>query len=374
MPETTNTIICPKCKEPISVEEALAHRLREQIVQEERVKAEKSAEEAASIQLITLKEELQLKNQKLEETEKAELDLRHKANLLEEEKRTFELDKQRAIDSALEEVRQKAVSEETEKFRLKEREYQKQLDDMKSALDVAQSKAASSQQLQGEVQELDLEEQLRDTFLNDMIEPVGKGVKGADIKQIVKTARGNVCGIILWESKRTKDWGGDWIDKIKTDMLASGANICVIVSRILPKDSTSDLFIKDKVVICKPSLTLTVAQMLRDKLIEVARERYVAENRGEKADILYNFVTSHEFRNQIEVIAEIYNNTHMQISRERVAYEKLWKIRENDAQKLIKATASIVGTIQGTVGSTIPIKGLELLELENGDSSNGQTV
>lgn len=356
----SSTIICPKCKSEIPVEEAFSHQFREKI--------ESQARQNFDTERKLLREELENKNKKLEESRQIELDLRKQKTDLEEEKRSFEVDKQRQIDAEREKIRNQTLNEASENFRLKEKEYQKKIADTNTALEEAQRKASQgSQQTQGEVMELDLEESLRKQFIHDDILPVGKGVHGADIQQTVKTPIGNICGIILWESKRTKAWNDEWLVKLKDDLRATKANIPIIVSAVLPKEITGGLGLIDGVWVCTYQLFLSLAELIRQKLIGVAREKFVSKDRGNKADALYQFVTSHEFIQQVEAILEVYQELQEQTAKERNYYERLWKARENQAGRLFRSTANIVGSIQGQIGTAMPqIKGMDLPELESG--------
>lgn len=355
------TIVCPKCKAEIPVEEALSHAFREKI--------EHQAKESFDAEKRLFQEELEKKEKKLEESRGIEIELRKQKLELEEEKKSFEVEKQRQLDEERGKIRLKVEMEMQQASRLKDKEKDKVIDDLKRALDDAQRKASQgSQQLQGEVQELDLEEALKQHFLFDTIEPVGKGVRGADIRQVVKTQLGNTCGIILWESKRTKAWANDWVTKLKDDLRSEKANIPVIVSSVLPEAAGSGIGLVEGVWVTNYSLYLVLAELLRGKLVEVAREKYVSQNKTGKADILYNYITSHEFSQQVEAIVEVYQDMQSQIAKERAAFEKLWKTREAQVHRLVGSTANIMGSLRGSVGSTLhSIKGLELLpELEDG--------
>lgn len=280
----------------------------------------------------------------------------------------MELISQRKIDEQKKIIEDKVIKSENEKYRLKELENQKVINDLKRSLEDAQRKAQQgSQQLQGEVLELDLEETLRTTFPSDMVEPVSKGIKGADIRQIVKSPKGYSCGIILWETKRTKAWTDSWIVKLKDDLRAEHANIPVIVSNVLPKGMESGLGLKDGVWACNYSLIMPLITLLRKSLLEVGYQKAISTHKERKADYLYEFITSHEFIQQIEVLAETYKQMQQQIVSERQAYERIWKLREAQIGRIFKATANIVGSIQGKVGQeSLPIKGMDILELGAG--------
>lgn len=355
------TIICPKCQAEIPVEAALSHAFREKI----ELEARKNFTEEKRL----LQEELNEKEKKLAEARTAELRLRKQKLDLEEEKRNFELEKTRQLDAEREKIRLKVELEMLESQRLRDKEKDKVIDDLKKSLDDAQRKAnQGSQQLQGEVQELDLEESLKGHFVFDSIEPVGKGVRGADIRQIVKTQLGNDCGTILWESKRTKAWSDEWLVKLKDDLRGEKANIPVIISAVMPEGARSGIGLVDGVWVVNYSLYLVLAELLRQKLIDVAREKYVSQNKSTKAEVLYNYIVGHEFIQQVEAIAEVYQDMQSQIAKERAAFEKIWKTREAQAGRIMTGTAAIVGSIRGSVGSTMPaIKGLDLLGLEGGE-------
>lgn len=260
-------------------------------------------------------------------------------------------------------IREEVQKTAEEKQRLNLAAKEKTITDLQKALDDAQRKAAQgSQQLQGEILELDLEEALAQNFRDDDIEPVAKGVNGADISHTVKSQSGIACGVILWEIKRTKNWTDGWIPKLKTDLRSAKANVPVIISEVLPKQLDSDMGYVDGVWIVKPKLAIILATLLRKSLLDVGRQKAIAANQGDSATALYNFVTSHEFSQQIENMVETYQEMTQQVMKERVAYERLWSQREKQAQKLLLSTANIVGSMQGHIGiASMPkIKGLEL--------------
>ena len=283
-----------------------------------------------------------------------------------EERRAREnaqLDAEKRIAEEEGKIRADASKEADERQRLNLAAKEKTIADLQKALDDAQRKAAQgSQQLQGEILELDFEETLGSAFRDDEIEPIAKGVNGADIAQHVKSSSGISCGVILWEIKRTKNWTDSWTAKLKTDLRSAKANVPVIISEALPKNFEGEIGQVDGVWICKPKLAIVLAGLLRKPLLETARERMLAQNRGDKAGALYNFVTSHEFTQQVESMIETYQEMRLQVIKERTAYEKLWSKREKQAEKLLLSTATIVGSIQGYIGeSSMPkIKGLEL--------------
>ena len=277
----------------------------------------------------------------------------------------LEAKKQLAEEEA--KIREEVQKTESEKQRLNLATKEKTITDLQKALEDAQRKAAQgSQQLQGEILELDLEEALAHHFRDDEINPIAKGVNGADISHTVKSQSGIACGVILWEIKRTKNWTDGWIPKLKADLRSAKANIPVIISEILPKQLDQDMGQVDGVWIVKPKLAIVLGTLLRKSLLDAGRQKALAANQGDKASALYGFVTSHEFSQQVESMIETYQEMTIQVTKERVAYEKLWAQREKQAQKLLMGTANIIGSMQGHIGaSSMPkIKGLELGEGE----------
>ncbi len=353
------TLRCPSCGELISIEKALSHEIKDTISRDAKEKAKK---ELAG-ELTYLKEQNEKKEEELEKAQENELELRKERNLLTEERKNFELVKQRQIDEEREKIRQQTTKEilEKEHFRMAEKE--KKILDLQKALEDAQQKITQgSQQTQGEVQELDLEKELREAFPTDEIEEIKKGERGADIRQTVRTAKGNLCGVILWESKRTKVWKDEFIDKLKEDLRTAKANIPIIVTTAMPKESKNEIYGKDGVWICTYPFIMVLAELVRQRLIEVAREKFIIRNQGTKAEELYSYIMGHEFRQQVEAIVETYISMKEELGRERRAFETIWKNREEQIEKMIKSTARIVGSISGKAGSEFPqLKGLDLL-------------
>ncbi len=386
-----NTVVCPSCGKDVEISQALRHQIEDQVLKaaelkhkEELVSVRKEVEEKA---LLKAKEDLalQLKDSETEALEAKERNKNLQERLLELSKEMRQLqqkDESREIEmqkklleerSKLQEEISKSVQEKSELAIL---ELKKQLDDTKKALEDAQRKASqSSQQLQGEIMELNLEETLREEFPDDEVLPVGKGITGADIRFIVKSKMGTVCGEILIESKRTKAWSDEWIGKLKADIRAEKANTGVIITASLPKGFPNDFGYHDGIYVTGYGCFLPFLQLLRQKLYEVAYQKHITQQSGEKADILYDYVTSHEFRQQIESLAEVYNEQLEQITKERAAFERIWKMRESQAKRILLSTTSMVGSMQGIVGGSLgQIKGLDTLELDAGEDKEQKSL
>ncbi len=306
-------------------------------------------------------------DEKLKTARQKELEFMQKENALKQREEELELSVQRKLQEQRNELSEQIRKQETERFNLKDTEYQlkqkeleKQLDDQKKLVDEMKRKAEQgSMQLQGEAQELILEELLRDYFPFDVISEVGKGVRGADCVQTVRNTFGQECGRIIYESKRTKDFGGDWIDKLKKDMRAIGVDVAVIVSQCYPKGM--DCFgEKDGVWICSFDEVKAVAYVLRDGIIKLANLAKAQDNKGDKMHLLYDYLVSNEFGEQWKAIQEGYISMRQSITVERTAMEKMWKAREKQLDKVLLNATHIKGSIVG-------IAGADLIRLELGD-------
>jgi hypothetical protein len=296
---------------------------------EEKLKASRQKE------LEFLRKEQELKNKEAEMELSVQRQLQEERGKLSEELRLLE--------------EQKGAARETE-YQLRMKELEKQLDDQKKLAEEMRRKAEQgSMQLQGEVQELALEELLRASFPFDEISEVGKGVRGADCIQIIRNNFGQECGKIIYESKRTRDFSQDWIEKLKADMRSQGANIAVIVTQAMPKDM--DRFgEKNGVWICSFSEVKALSYVLRDSIIRIFNASKSQENRGDKMHLLYDYLTSSEFGEQWKAIREGFLAMKQSIQRERDTMEKLWKSREKQLEKVLLNAAHVRGSIEGIAG------------------------
>jgi len=298
------------------------------------------------------------KEEKLKEARKKELEFLQKEQALKTKEEELELSLQRQLIEEREKLKEQLSKEEAEKISIKEQEYQlrmkemeKQIEDQKKLVEEMRRKSEQgSMQLQGEVQELMLESLLQTTFPFDKIEEVGKGVRGADCIQTVRNQFGNEAGKIIYESKRTKDFANDWIEKLKTDMRNLGADVAIIVTQTLPKDM--DRFgEKDGVYICTFNEVRSVALLLRNALLKIADAKKSQENKGDKMVMLYDYLIGSEFSEQWKAIREGFMTMKLSIQKERDAMEKLWKAREKQLEKVLLNAAHIKGSIEGIAGA-----------------------
>ena len=269
-----------------------------------------------------------------------------------------------------EEIADEVRKKEQEKTELKLKEYEKKLEDQKKLVEEMQRKAEQgSMQMQGEVQELALEEILKSEFPFDSIEPVEKGIKGADVIQVVKNEFQQICGRIIYESKRTKSFSEGWIEKLKKDQRSIGAEISVIVSESLPKDMVK-FGRKDGVWICTFPESKHVAFVLREMLLREYMVRSSVSNVGGKMESLYDYLTSEDFRQKVEAIVEGFSSLKNQIDNEKRAMQRIWKEREKQLEKVIENTIGMYGSIRGIAGSAIG--SVPALELASGEMDEDQ--
>jgi hypothetical protein len=316
-----------------SISNDFEHKLR--LLQDAQKDSEEKLRTSRQRELEFLKKEQELQNKE------AELELSVQ-RLLQEER--IKLSKEiRELEE------QKGASRETE-YQLRMKELEKQLDDQKKLAEEMKRKAEQgSMQLQGEVQELALEELLRSNFPFDEISEVGKGVRGADCIQLVRNNFGQECGKIIFESKRTRDFSQDWIEKLKADMRSQGAAVAVLVTAAMPKDMPC-FGERNGVWICSFSEVKALVYVLRDGIIRIFNAARSQENKGDKMHLLYDYLTSTEFSEQWKAIREGFLSMKQSIQKERDTMERLWKAREKQLEKVLLNAAHVRGSIEGIAG------------------------
>jgi len=321
----------------------------------ERVKAEavKTARDAAALEIRDLKDQAADKDRRLADAAEAELELRKQKRELEEKSKTLELEVARKVDAERAVIQEETAKQLHEEFRLKDAEKDKKLQDALRVNDELRRKLQQgSQQTQGEVLELELEQLIAASFPADQIEPVPKGINGADIVQRVMTKTGHSCGTIVWESKRTKSWSDGWLQKLKDDQRQIKADVAVLVSEVLPKDCKN--FAKyDGVWISTPQCAISLAVALRAQLIDVAMVKLAAVGKNEKMEILYQYISGPEFKQRVEAIVEAFVAMQEDVQEERRIAERRWARREKLIQKVISNTSGMYGDFQGLIGSSL---------------------
>ncbi|MGN8410362.1 DUF2130 domain-containing protein [Helicobacter pylori] len=419
----TRLFICPKCQEPINVnealykqieqenqnkflaqqkafekevnekraqyqsyfknleqkEEALKERAKEQqaqfddavkqasalALQDEKAKIIEEARKNAFLEqqkgLELLQKELDEKSKQVQELHQKEAEIERLKRENNEAESRLKAENEKKLNEKLDLEREKIEKALHEKNELKFKQQEEQLEMLRNELKNAQRKAElSSQQLQGEVQELAIEEFLRQKFPLDCIEEIKKGQRGGDCIQVVHTREFQNCGKIYYESKRTKEFQKAWVEKLKSDMREIGADVGVIVSEALPKEmERMGLF--EGVWVCSFEEFKGLSAVLREGVIQVGLAKKSQENKGDKMDLLYHYLTSSEFSMQVNAIIEGFEQLRADLESEKRAMARIWKSREKQIDKVFEGTINMYGSIKGIAGNAIgQVKALEL--------------
>ena len=367
MREKEKQLVEDKRKLEDQVADQVAEQLkaeRARVIAEESRKAKlASADELENKarELTELQEVLKSRNEKLAEAQKAQAELIKKQRELDDARRELELTVEKRVQDGLTEVRTfaKKEAEDEQKLKVMEKEQtiaamQKQIEDLKRRAE------QGSQQLQGEVQELELENLLRMKFPFDAIEPVPKGEYGGDVLHRVVGTGGQSGGTILWEFKRTKNWSDAWLVKLRGDQRTAKAEIAVIVSQVLPK-GVETFEMVEGVWVTHPRAALPVAMILRQSLLELALARQATEGQQTKTEMVYQYLTGPRFRQRVEAIVEAFSTMQEDLDKERKAIMKQWAKREEQIERVMGATVGMYGDLQGIAGKSLQeIEGLEL--------------
>jgi hypothetical protein len=310
---------------------------------------------------LAIEQLLKERDVKLAESQKKELELLRQQRALEDAKRELELSVERRLQEESDKLREHARKESDEQNRLKIAEKEKTITDLQSRLQEAVRKAEQgSQQLQGEVHELELEALLRAKFPRDTIEPVAKGQHGGDVLQRVMGPNGQVCGSILWECKRTKNWSDGWLTKLRDDHRVAKADVAVLVSHTMPKDV--DTFTQlEGVWVSSTACAIPVAMALRHSLIELSMARQAAAGQQSKIELVYDYLTGPRFRHRVEAIVEAFTTMQDDLEKERRAITRQWEKRAAQIDRVMHATVGMYGDLQGIAGKNLQeIAGMDL--------------
>ena len=321
-------------------------------------------------EIADLHDVLKQREGKLAEAQKAQAELIRKQRELDDARRELELTVEKRVQQGLETTRAQARKDAEEKLNLKVAEREQTIASMQRTIEELQRRAEQgSQQLQGEVQELELEALLKAKFPVDVIQPVPKGEHGGDVVQQVRGATGQACGTILWESKRTKNWSDGWLAKLRADQRIAKAEFSVLVSQVLPKDVDTLDFV-DSVWVAHPRAVLPVAIALRHSLIEVAAARQANQGQQGKMEMVYQYLTGSTFRQRVQAIVEAFSSMQEDLDRERKVIGKQWAKREQQIEQVMQSTVGMYGDLQGIAGKSLQeIEGLEMKALGEVDET-----
>ena len=324
--------------------------------------------------LAELQELLSSRDKKLAEAQNAQAELLRKQRQLDESMREMDLTIEKRIQESLSSVREQAKREAEDDLKLRVAEKEQTIASMQKQIEDLRRKAEQgSQQLQGEVQELELERTLRTKFPGDVFEPVPKGEHGGDALHRVCGPSQRVCGTILWESKRTKNWSDGWLAKLREDQRVAKAELAVIVSHTLPEDVDTFDFIEG-VWVTSPRNVVPVAIALRHTLIELSIAHHASEGQQTKMEMVYRYLTGAQFRHRVQAIVEAFSSMQEDLTKERKALTKQWAKREEQIARVMVATVGMYGDLQGIAGKSLQeIEGLEL-EVLSGPDDNTEEV
>lgn len=410
--DNSNQIKCPNCGTDIDVQDILSHQLEEEIKQkyqtqiaeekkkyegeqeklkqekidfekakkkenvlfqerlESQLKEEKKAielklksklKEEQSEQFEALQKELNEKSEQVKELNRSKAEIEKLKREKGELKEAAEAEAQKKLNETLTTEKEKIRKSEEEKNELRFKEMQKQLEDQKKLTEEMKRKQEQgSMQMQGEVQELAIEEWLAAQFPLDTIEEIKKGARGGDCLQFVNTRSAQNCGTIYYESKRTKDFQPSWIEKFKADIRGKGANIGVLVTEVMPSDMDR-MGLKDGIWICNYEEFKGLCAVLRESIVQLSTAISSQENKGDKMEMLYTFLTGNTFRMQVEAIVEGFTQMKSDLESEKRSMQRIWKQRDKQIEKVITNTIDMYGSIKGIAGNAIqPVKALEL--------------
>ena len=413
----SHSILCPNCNFQIEVSEALTTQVREQMRKEfdaesrrhdhevaekdhelrqreralelsrqslgeeleRRVAAEREqlsqdaqtkAKAAIELEMRDLLAQLSETKKKLGETQKEELQLRRQRQELEDQKVELELTLNRRLDEERKRIREVARQEVVEENRLRQADEEKLIGDLRAQIDDLKRRSEQgTPQARGEVAELMLEELLRDSFAHDAIQPVPVSYHGGDVLHLVHDPNARPCGTILWESKRTRNWNEGWLPKLRDDQRAAKAHVAVLVTTEMPKGITTFGYI-DGVWVTSRGCLLGLAVALRFGMIEAARSKRVAEGDQTKAELLHRYLSSSEFRQRIEGIAEALVAMKEDLDSEKRSHQRIWAKREKQLDRAMLNTSGLYGDLGGIMGPSIPqIDCFELAAIASGEES-----
>ncbi len=417
-----NQIACPNCGTQIDVNDLLAHQLEEQIQRkyqnelnetrnefakkqedllrekeefeekkrrenelfqerfEQKLKEErKNLEEKLKTKLIQeqgeqfadLQKELNEKSEQIKELNRTKAEIEKLKREKDELKEAVEAESQRKLNAQLQEEKEKIRKAEEERNELRVRELLKQLEDQKKLTEEMKRKQEQgSMQLQGEVQELAIEEWLMANFPMDTIEEIRKGARGGDCLQTVHTRVQQNCGTIYYESKRAKDFSPSWIEKFKADIRDKGADIGVLVTEVMPSDMQR-MGLREGIWICTYEEFKGLCSVLRETIIQISSTLVAQENKGDKMHLLYDFLTSSTFRMQVEAIVEGFTQMKADLESEKRSMQRIWKQREKQIEKVIVNTIDMYGSVKGIAGNAVQeVRALELPDVPDPDDED----
>jgi hypothetical protein len=328
------------------------------------VDAKAKAQQEFESEKQALAEELLEKNNKINEFRAQEIELRKQKRAMDEQQANMEIELQRKLEDERTKMIDQISASEAARFSMIEAEYKKKIEDAQKANeDLRRKLDQGSQQLQGEVLELELEHVLSTSFLHDQIDEVKKGQRGADVLHTVRTIQGIECGKIIWEAKRAENWTDKWLHKLKDDQQEAKADIAVLVTTVMPKGVDEVIVRIGDVWVVSPQVIKPVAEMLRVVLLEANKLKMVNTGRNEKMELLYNYLSSAQFSQKIRTMLEAFESMRTDLEAEKRAMQKIWSRRQTQIERVTNSMTTVVGELQGIAHEALPqLDNLETLE------------
>lgn len=342
----------------VAEEETKKLMIKVQIEAKVKAQAEFESEKKA------LSDELLEKDGKLNEFRTQELEIRKQMRLVDERQANMEIELQRKLEDERSKMIDQIGASEAARFSFKEAEYKKKIEDaLKANEDLTRKLNQGSQQLQGEVLELELESILASSFLHDKIDEVKKGQRGADVLQTVMTQQGQACGKIIWEAKRAENWSDKWLYKLKDDQQEAQADIAVLVTTVMPKGVDELIVRLGDIWVVSPHVIKPVAEMIRVVLLEANKLKMVNTGRNEKMELLYNYLSSAQFSQKVRTMLEAFEAMRSDLEAEKRSMQKIWAKRQTQIERVTISMTTVVGELQGIAHEALPqLENIEMLE------------
>lgn len=388
MPPKQLSITCIHCLKSFELTDALTDQIRgtmqheleanfqkqlqdekehfERMRQEDKVKAwamaQEKAKEKLAVEMKDLQEQALEKDKKLAEAQQHELELRKQTRELEEKTKTMHLDMERKMDEERKLMADKIHKDAEEQQKRKDMEYEQKMEQMRKTIeDLRRKSEQGSMQLQGDAQEANLKAMLEVNFPMDTVTDVPTGIRGGDLIQTVRSEFGQEAGIMLWESKNTKNWNAEWLKKLKGDQLLVKADICIIATTVLP-EGIKNFGLVDGVWVVDYACVMAFAASTRFHLAEMSRMQRSVVGRDEKMEQLYSYLSGSQFKSRVENIVSAFRSMKDDLESEKRAFMRLWSKREKEIERVITNTTGMYGDLQGIIGASLPT--IAHLELE----------
>lgn len=324
--------------------------------------AQQKAKEKADTELKDLHEQAAERAKQLEEAQKNELELRKQAREMEAKTKNMQLDMERKMDEERKVITDKIHKDVEEQQKRKDMEAEQKMEQMRKTIEELRRKSEQgSMQLQGDAQEANLKATLEAAFPMDSVADVPTGIRGGDLVQTVRSEFGQDAGVILWESKNTKNWNAEWLKKLKGDQLLVKADICIIATTVLP-EGIKNFGCIDGVWVVDYTCSIAFAASIRFHLAEMARMQRSLVGRDEKMEHLYAYLSGSQFKSRVENIVSAFRSMKDDLEAEKRAFMRLWSKREREIERVITNTTGMYGDLQGIIGASLPT--IAHLELE----------